>query len=106
MDNSKSLSQFFKALAHPTRLQIMKLLESGPLCVCEIFPQVDSEQSNTSQHLSLMKQSGLLSSHREGTKVIYRAADPTVYQIMALSESVILPRVIDVEENMNEKGHL
>ena len=40
-------ANIFKALAHPTRLQIIQLLKEKPLCVCEILPQIESEQSNT-----------------------------------------------------------
>src|SRR5665647_3429098 len=53
------VSNVFKALSHPTRLQIVRLLKEKPLCVCEILPQIESEQSNTSQHLSVLKNQGL-----------------------------------------------
>jgi ArsR family transcriptional regulator len=39
------VSNVFKALAHPTRIQIVKLLMKGEMCVCEILPNLDSAQS-------------------------------------------------------------
>ena len=64
------ISNIFKALSHPTRLQIINLLKNGPLCVCEILPQLESEQSNTSQHLTILKNQGIVESKKEGSKVI------------------------------------
>jgi len=52
------LADFFKALAHPTRLQILELLRPGERCVCEIFPALEMEQSNVSRHLSVSLEKG------------------------------------------------
>lgn len=95
------MSNFFKALAHPIRIQILRLLEKGPLCVCEILPQLDSEQSNTSQHLSVLKQNGLVESRRDGTKVIYSVSDHQLYSILHLAEALILSQI---EETVRKLG--
>lgn len=95
------MSNFFKALAHPTRIQILRLLENGPLCVCDILPQVDSEQSNTSQHLSVLRQAGLLESRRDGTKVIYSVADPGIYQILSATETLLKNQLTEISGRMN-----
>ena len=60
-----------KALGQPTRLQILDLLKDGERCVCEIFPAIDQEQANVSKHLTILKQSGILESRKEGLRVIY-----------------------------------
>ena len=62
---------FLKALGQPTRLQILDLLKNGERCVCEIFPAIDQEQANVSKHLTILKQSGILESRKEGLRVIY-----------------------------------
>jgi DNA-binding transcriptional ArsR family regulator len=62
---------FLKALGQPTRLQILDLLKNGERCVCEIFPAIDQEQANVSKHLTILKQSGILDSRKEGLRVIY-----------------------------------
>lgn len=95
------MSNFFKALAHPTRIQILRLLENGPLCVCDILPQVDSEQSNTSQHLSVLRQAGLLESKRDGTKVIYSVADPGIYPILSAAETLLKNQLTEISGRMN-----
>lgn len=95
------MSNFFKALAHPIRIQILRLLENGPLCVCDILPRVESEQSNTSQHLSVLRQIGLLESRRDGTKVIYTVAYPDIYEILRASETILKNQMKENNERMN-----
>lgn len=94
------MSNLFKALAHPTRIQILRLLERGPLCVCEILPQLESEQSNTSQHLSVLKQNGLVESRRDGTKVIYSVPDHQLYSILHLAEALILSQIEETSRKL------
>ncbi len=81
-------SDFFKALAHPTRLQILEFLKPGERCVCEIFPALAMEQSNVSRHLAVLKKEGLLQSRKDGLKVIYRISDPRINEIVELSAKI------------------
>lgn len=90
------VSNIFKALSHPTRLHIVKLLKDGPLCVCKILPQLESEQSNTSQHLAILKNQGIVESKKDGSMVIYNIKNPEVYKMIDIAESVILQQI---EEN-------
>ena len=87
------VSNIFKALSHPTRLQIVRLLKEKPLCVCEILPQIESEQSNASQHLSVLKNQGIVDSKREGTMVIYRIISTDVYQMIDIAEGIIFKQI-------------
>ena len=65
------VADMFKVLSSPVRMHILRLLKDGPLCVCEIIKELGTEQSNTSQHLNVLKNVGLLDSRKEGLKVIY-----------------------------------
>jgi DNA-binding transcriptional ArsR family regulator len=89
MDQYHLMADYIKALAHPTRLQILELLRSGERCVCEIFPELKIEQSSASRHLALLKKEGLLRSRKEGLKVIYWTSDPLVYEIIDRSSESI-----------------
>jgi DNA-binding transcriptional ArsR family regulator len=60
-----------KAISHPLRLAIIDFLKDGPQCVCDIAGYVGSERSNVSQHLSILVNTGVLESRKEGLKVIY-----------------------------------
>lgn len=94
------IGNLFKALTHPTRIHILRLLEAGPLCVCDILPQLESEQSNTSQHLSVLKQSGFVESRREGTKVIYSVPDHQIYDILHQAEVMILKQLEETSRKL------
>ena len=87
------VSNVFKALAHPTRIQIVKLLKDGEMCVCNILPNLDSEQSNTSQHLTVLKNQGIVESKKDGAKVIYTIKNREVYEMIELAEAIILRQI-------------
>lgn len=84
------VTNVFKALAHPTRIQIMKLLKNGPLCVCDIIDNLQSEQSNTSQHLNVLKSAGLVESRKEGLSVIYNVRSKEIYDVIDKVENILL----------------
>ncbi len=96
------IANIFKALSHPTRLQIVKLLQEKPLCVCDILPPIDSEQSNASQHLSVLKNQGIVESKKDGLMVIYRIKSPEVYQMIDIAESIILKQIEETKLSLEK----
>jgi ArsR family transcriptional regulator len=82
-------ADILKALAQPTRLKILDFLRDGERCVCEIFPAIGEEQSNTSRHLNLMLASGILSRRKEGLKIFYAIKHPEVLTIVDLAEQIM-----------------
>jgi len=60
------IERYFKALADTTRLRILKLLENGELCVCDLTAALEMTQPNISFHLGTLKAVGLLSDRRFG----------------------------------------
>ncbi|MCP4721379.1 MAG: winged helix-turn-helix transcriptional regulator [Desulfobacteraceae bacterium] len=71
MDTEK-LAKIFKALGHPTRVKILEHLIDIDTCVCgeivNIFPY---SQSTISQHLKLLKESGIVCGEVEGPKTYF-----------------------------------
>src|SRR6266545_8320579 len=61
-----------RALADPTRLRIIALLERDELSVNELQEITRMGQSRISTHLSLLQESGLVQSRREGKRTFYR----------------------------------
>ncbi|MFO0978020.1 MAG: metalloregulator ArsR/SmtB family transcription factor [Planctomycetaceae bacterium] len=60
------------ALAHPARVRIVRLLISRNACVCgEIVDEMPLAQSTVSQHLKILKDSGLVQGEVDGPKVCY-----------------------------------
>jgi len=81
-------AELFSALGHPIRLRLLSLLADGPCCACELEPQFDLNQSTVSRHLATLQRAGVLSSHKEGVKVIYRVRDERVWEIAELARVV------------------
>lgn len=71
-----------KTVAHPLRLRIVELLESGEKSVNELKDLLGVTQPLTSQHLSQMRVRGVLGSRREGTLVYYSIANRDVVKII------------------------
>lgn len=82
-------SHSLKAMAHPLRLEILCILGgSGEVSVQDIVEQVGTSQSNISQHLSILREKGILASRKDANKVYYRVADPKILQLIgALREA-------------------
>lgn len=82
-------AEILKAIAQPTRMKIIDLLRDGESCVCEIFPAIDEEQSNTSRHLNMMQGCGILARRKEGIKIMYRVKHPEVLEILELASAIL-----------------
>ncbi|MEJ7736272.1 MAG: metalloregulator ArsR/SmtB family transcription factor [Chitinophagaceae bacterium] len=66
------LARYAKALAHPARVAILKLLAGKQTCVCgDIVDELPLSQSTVSQHLKELKEAGLIKGEIEGAKVCY-----------------------------------
>ena len=81
-DDIRRMSRVFRALSHPTRLKILKLLSIRDICVCEIMAILNATQPTTSHHLNILKNIGLIKERREGKWVFYSVADPKLLQNM------------------------
>lgn len=82
-------ADMLKAMAQPTRLRIIELLRDGEHCVCEIFPAIGHEQSNTSRHLQMMLKSGILNQRKDGLKIYYSLRHPEILKIVDLAEELV-----------------
>lgn len=81
--------EILKALAHPTRVEILEILRRGEECVCRIVPAVAGSQPNTSKHLAILKNAGILSTRQEGTMTFYWVVDTRVYEILDLADQMV-----------------
>jgi DNA-binding transcriptional ArsR family regulator len=67
-----ALEKALKAASDGTRLRILKMLEPGSLCVCQIVGALELSQSTVSKHLSILEAAGLVESERRGRWTHYR----------------------------------
>lgn len=76
-------SRSLKAMAHPLRLKILCILGAHTeVSVQDIVDQVGTSQSNISQHLSILRDKGILASRKDANKVYYRIGDPKILQLI------------------------
>jgi len=66
-----------KAIADSTRVRILKMLEGGELCVCEITERLGLAQSTVSKHLALLRHAALVEDRKQGLWVYYGLAEDT-----------------------------
>jgi DNA-binding transcriptional ArsR family regulator len=92
-------AEILKALAQPTRLKILELLRNGERCICEIVPAINGEQSNISRHISLMQKSHLVTTRKDGVKVMVKVSDPKIFDLLDRVNSILKTR-------MNEQSRL
>ncbi len=81
-------SRSLKAMAHPLRLKILCILgTSGEVSVQDIVDRVGSSQSNISQHLSILRDKGILVSRKEANKVFYSIGDEKIVLLIGAMHS-------------------
>jgi ArsR family transcriptional regulator len=71
----------FRALGDPSRLALLQALFDGERTVRELCALAGTSQANTSKHLALLLEQGLVARRRDGLFTRYRIADPTLQQI-------------------------
>jgi ArsR family transcriptional regulator len=67
----ETILTIFKALSDETRLKILKLLENGELCVCDLFTALDMSQPKVSFHLGVLKEAGIIKDRKQGKWIHY-----------------------------------
>ena len=79
----------FRTLGHPARVRILELLREGERSVGALQEALDLDSGGTSQHLAALRRVGVVESRREGTSVYYRAATPSVYELLDAGRSLV-----------------
>ena len=89
--NDDDLAALGKALAHPARLRILRLLQATPGCIGgDIVDAVGLAQSTVSEHLRILKASGVVTGEIDGPRVCY-ALDPSALAPLAKFISSLTP---------------
>ncbi len=100
----RDLLTIFKALSDETRLRILKLLEHGELCVCDMVAAFDMIQPKVSFHLSVLKQAGLLKDRKDGKWMHYSIDHSDLFKrFLILSVTERIPEEM-LEEDMKRLG--
>jgi len=86
-------AEVLKVLASPRRLEILHRLADGPREVGRLAAELGASQPNISQHLAVMRASGIVEAERDGREVRYRLADPDVIHACDVMRDVVARRL-------------
>ncbi|MFC1541998.1 ArsR/SmtB family transcription factor [Candidatus Latescibacterota bacterium] len=81
--------EMLKAIANPTRLQIVNILMNGEISVTELSKQLGKKQSMTSMHLSILKSRDIVRSQRDGNSVYYSLNNNDISKIIVAIVKII-----------------
>src|ERR1700730_1459850 len=81
-------AQFFRALAHPTRIRILEILVRGGRTVQELQEALTLEQPMVSQQLAVLRNQGIVTTHKEGLSVRYTLRDPLVGELLDVARRI------------------
>jgi ArsR family transcriptional regulator, arsenate/arsenite/antimonite-responsive transcriptional repressor len=84
----KSVDRVLKALADPTRLRIVALLQAGEVCVCHIHESLKISQPKASRHLAYLRRANVVKGERRGLWVHYQLAGQSSRAAQSILDAV------------------
>jgi DNA-binding transcriptional ArsR family regulator len=100
-----------KAIAEPRRREILRLVTDDELTAGEIAARFDVTRPAISQHLTILRNAGLLEERREGTRRLYRVRPEAFGEVRAYLESfwdeglLALKNVVESDERRAIRGN-
>jgi DNA-binding transcriptional ArsR family regulator len=95
-------AQFFRALAHPTRIRILEVLVRRERTVQELQEELALDQPIVSQQLAVLRHQGIVSAHKEGSSVRYGLRDPLVGALLEVARRIFNNRLGDSQGLLRE----
>ncbi len=93
-------ARVISVLANPKRLQIIEILGKAERTVSELAAELGIAQATTSQHLAVMRKSGVVETRKEGNFVYYRIADPQIAEACAVMSRAIVDMLVSQQEKL------
>ena len=81
-------AQFFRALAHPTRIRMLEILVRGGRTVQELQEALTLDQPIVSQQLAVLRNQGIVSAQKQGLSVRYTLRDPLVGELLDVARRI------------------
>jgi len=81
-----------KVLANEERLLLLCQLSQGELCVSELEEALDIHQPTLSQQLGVLRTEGAVNTRRDGKRIYYSVADPSLMQVLEVLYRVYCPK--------------
>jgi DNA-binding transcriptional ArsR family regulator len=91
-------ADFFKALAHPLRIEVLDALRAGEVGVNELSTRLGVEQSTLSQQLAILRNRGIVTGRKNGTNVFYSVGDPTIFRLLDVAKEIFNNQLVGVRD--------
>jgi ArsR family transcriptional regulator len=78
----EGISALFALIGQPARIRILAVISTQKACVCHMEAVLEMRQASISQHLMILRKTGLVRAEREGRNIYYRLARPAVLEIL------------------------
>ena len=104
------MDEAFRALAEPRRRAILQLVASDELPAGEIAGHFDVNRTTISQHLTVLKNAGLVAERRDGTRRLYRARPDGIEGLRRFAEDMwsssldVARRIVEAERGISDAG--
>jgi DNA-binding transcriptional ArsR family regulator len=95
-------ADFFKALAHPTRIRLLEMLVDGEKNVGELQLGLGPDAAAASQQLAILRMKNLVDTRREGTSIYYRLRDPQVKEVLDAARRIFDAHVGELRNVVDE----
>ncbi len=86
-------AEFFKALAHPTRIRILERLRDADGTVGDLQRALGLDQSVVSQQLAVLRRQGLVEAEKQGATVRYAVRDATLFELLDVARQIFNNRL-------------
>lgn len=95
-------TQFFRALAHPTRIRILEILVRGGRTVQELQDALALEQPAVSQQLAVLRNQGIVTTQKKGLSVRYTLRDPLVGELLDVARRIFNNQLVSTQDLLRE----
>jgi len=95
-------ADFFRALAHPIRIQILEVLGTGERSVQELQQALGLEQPIVSQQLAVLRGKNVVTPRKLGSTVRYALSDPLITKLLAVARTIFNNHFVDSQTMLRE----
>lgn len=95
-------AQFFRALAHPVRIQILEILVRGDRSVQELQDALGLDQPVVSQQLAVLRTQHIVTTAKHGVSVRYAVRDPELKDLLAVARRIFNNHLMDTRGMLRE----
>ncbi|KAB8194058.1 metalloregulator ArsR/SmtB family transcription factor [Nonomuraea phyllanthi] len=95
-------AELFRLLGHPVRIRVLELLQDGPMPVRELLAAIEVEPTGLSQHLAVLRRSGMVSARRDGATVVYALAGGRVADLLRAARVLLTEKISGQNELLSE----